>query len=81
VFKRHSGLLLCAQAELVHTVSPVQRHPDLFIGFDKAFQLSVQVSVLAVEDTTVMSEGINLTAGVFVAGYHRLVGESVFFLW
>jgi len=62
------------------TVSPVKCHANLLVGLNKALQLAVKVSVLAVEDTTMVSKSFNLAANVFVTCCHRLVGEAELFL-
>jgi hypothetical protein len=67
-------------AQFVNSVSSVESATNLLIGVHEALELSVEVSVLTVQNATVVTEGLNLTMGVIVTSSEGLVGETEFFL-
>ena len=75
-----SNFVVGTLAQFVHTVSSVEGAANLFIGVHKALKFSVKMSVLAVQNTTVVAKGLNLTMGIVVTSSECLVGEAEFFL-
>lgn len=77
---RLSYLVVRASTQFVHAVSSVESVANLLVSLDKAFKLSIQVSVLAIQNSTVMTKGLNLSMGIVVTSSESLVRESEFFL-
>lgn len=59
-----------------HSVSSVQGCSDLLISLDEALELDVEVLVLALENATVLIDGITLGLHVVVSFQEILVVES-----
>lgn len=78
---RLSYFVVGALAQFVDTVSSVQGAADLLISLDEAFELPIEVSVLTIQNSAVVTEGFDLRVGVIVATSKGLVGETELFLF
>jgi len=77
---RLSDFIVGTLAQFVNSVSSVESATNLLVGVHEALELSVEVSVLTVQNATVVTEGLNLTMGIIVASSEGLVGETEFLL-
>ena len=80
VLGRLADFIVGPVAQFIDTVTSVERASDGLVGLDKSLELTIQVAVLPIEHTAVVSEGLDLAGGIGVPGSQGLVGESEFLL-
>lgn len=73
---RAMKLLFNLATQTLNAVTSVEGGADLFVGFNKARELVIEVSVLTFQHVDVSLEGFNFASDIAVALAHALVAEA-----